>query len=100
MCNVYTYVVCSVLGFSQQEGMRRGDRGRIPGGSSEGEAGDEGAGGDDVEARDEGVCGETRAMEPPCTPETRTRLRPAEDKGEGEAARAGAKDKGDTGRRR
>jgi hypothetical protein len=39
---IYTCVVCSALGFTQQEAMRRGDRGRIPGGSNEGEAGDEG----------------------------------------------------------
>jgi hypothetical protein len=45
---------------------------------------------------------ETKALveRPPCMPETRTRLRPAEDKGEGEAAHAGAKDEGDTSRRR
>ena len=75
MCNVYIYiytcVVCSALGFTRQEGMRQGDRGRIPGGSSEGKAGDEGAGGDDVEARDEGAGG---------------------DKGDGAAVRAGYED--------
>jgi hypothetical protein len=38
--------------------MRRGNRGRIPGGSSEGEDGDEGASGDDVEAGDEGAGGD------------------------------------------
>ena len=72
---IYTCAVCLALGFTQQEGMKRGDRGRIPGGSSEGEARDEGAGGDDVEAGDEGAGG---------------------DKGDGAAARARAEDEDDT----
>ena len=79
MCNVYTCAVCSTLGFTQQEGMRRGDRGRIPSGSSEGEARDEGAGGDDVEAEDEGAGG---------------------DKGDGATARDGDEDEVEAHRRR
>jgi hypothetical protein len=79
---IYNYVVCSALGFTQHEGMMRSDRGRIPGGSSEGEGGDKGAGGDDVEARAKALV-ETRAMEPPRAPEMWTRSRPAIDEEEG-----------------
>ena len=52
--------------------MRRGDRGRIHRGSSDGEARDEGTGGDDVKARDKDAGG---------------------DKGDGAAARARDEDK-------
>jgi hypothetical protein len=81
ICAMYIYncAVCSALSFTQPEGMRRGDRGWIPSGSSEGEARDEGAGGDDVETEDEGASG---------------------DKGDGAATRAEDEDEVEAGRRR
>jgi hypothetical protein len=79
--------------------MRRGDRGRIPGGA--------------VRARpktkvpveimsrpETKALVETRVMELPRAPETRMRSRPTRDEEEGEAACARAKDDGNAGRQR